>query len=109
MSPIRPTVLAHRGRPGRAGRQAERFGAELLILSGVDRGWVENGQTRLRSEGGDEISAEVALAAPGMEWRQLEVEGVDQLLGRGVYYGAGRSEAAQCRETTPSAEMTTSW
>ena len=36
------------------------------------------------------------LAAPGMEWRRLEVEGIDELLGRGVYYGAGRSEAANC-------------
>ena len=31
-----------------------------------------------------------------MDWRRLEVDGVDELLGRGVYYGAGRSEAAQC-------------
>ena len=31
-----------------------------------------------------------------MVWRRLEVDGVDELLGRGVYYGAGRSEAAQC-------------
>ena len=33
---------------------------------------------------------------PGMDWRRLDVDGVDELLGRGVYYGAGRSEAAQC-------------
>ena len=31
-----------------------------------------------------------------MEWRRLPAPGVEQLLGRGVYYGAGRSEAAQC-------------
>ena len=31
-----------------------------------------------------------------MEWRKLDVDGVEGLLGRGVYYGAGRSEAAQC-------------
>ena len=36
------------------------------------------------------------LAAPGMGWRRLEVDGMDELLGRGIYYGAGRSEAAQC-------------
>jgi thioredoxin reductase (NADPH) len=42
------------------------------------------------------VTADVALAAPGMEWRRLDAEGVDELLGRGVYYGAGRSEAAQC-------------
>jgi thioredoxin reductase (NADPH) len=31
-----------------------------------------------------------------MEWRRLDVAGVDDLVGRGVYYGAGRSEAARC-------------
>jgi len=38
----------------------------------------------------------VALAATGMDWRRLDLAGVDELLGHGVYYGAGRSEAAQC-------------
>jgi thioredoxin reductase (NADPH) len=33
-----------------------------------------------------------------MVWRRLEVAGVDELLGRGVYYGAGRSEAARCAD-----------
>ena len=36
------------------------------------------------------------LAAPGTDWRRLAVDGLDDLLGRGVYYGAGRSEAARC-------------
>jgi thioredoxin reductase (NADPH) len=31
-----------------------------------------------------------------MDWRRLELAGIDELLGHGVYYGAGRSEAAQC-------------
>jgi thioredoxin reductase (NADPH) len=31
-----------------------------------------------------------------MQWRRLEVAGVEELLDRGVYYGAGRSEAARC-------------
>jgi thioredoxin reductase (NADPH) len=81
----------------RAGRQAERFGAELMILSGVAGGSFEAGnRARLRSNQGDEVTADVALAAPGMEWRRLDVDGVEELLGRGVYYGAGRSEAKQC-------------
>jgi thioredoxin reductase (NADPH) len=45
---------------------------------------------------GDEVTADILLAAPGMEWRRLAVDGVEGLLGRGIYYGAGRSEAAQC-------------
>ncbi|MCW3049752.1 MAG: hypothetical protein JWO74_4036 [Solirubrobacterales bacterium] len=80
----------------RAGRQAEKFGAELMLLSGVTGGGFDDGKVRLRSAGGDEITADVVLAAPGMEWRRLEIAGVDELLGRGVYYGAGRSEAVRC-------------
>ncbi len=80
-----------------AGRQAERFGAELLILNGLTGGELEPGRAPvLRVSSGEEITADIVLAAPGMDWRRLEVEGVDELLGRGVYYGAGRSEAAQC-------------
>jgi thioredoxin reductase (NADPH) len=33
-----------------------------------------------------------------MDWRRLELDGIDELLGHGVYYGAGRSEAAQCSD-----------
>ena len=35
-----------------------------------------------------------------MDWRRLDLDGVDELLGHGVYYGAGRSEAAQCAGQT---------
>jgi thioredoxin reductase (NADPH) len=80
-----------------AGRQAERFGAELVLLRGVVAGEHRADGHRLTIAGGDEVSAPVALAAPGMDWRRLSAPGVEELLGRGVYYGAGRSEAAQGR------------
>jgi thioredoxin reductase (NADPH) len=31
-----------------------------------------------------------------MEWRRLDADGFEDLLGRGAYYRAGRSEATQC-------------
>ena len=80
-----------------AGRQAEKFGAELTLLRGVvksDMG--PAGPTRLFLDGDVSITADAVIAAPGMDWRRLEVDGVAELLGRGVYYGAGRSEALQC-------------
>jgi thioredoxin reductase (NADPH) len=81
----------------RAGRQAEQFGAELLILNGVTGARLEAGKPpALSIASGEEVTADIVLASPGMEWRRLEVEGIDELLGRGVYYGAGRSEAARC-------------
>lgn len=80
----------------RAGRQAERFGAELVLLRGVVGSGTQDGRPLLRLAGGQEVTADVVLAATGMEWRRLDVAGVDELLDRGVYYGAGRSEAARC-------------
>jgi thioredoxin reductase (NADPH) len=79
-----------------AGRQAEGFGAELVFLRGVTGSELLRDGFRLRLEGGYEVEARVVVAAPGMVWRRLAAEGVEDLLERGVYYGAGRSEAAQC-------------
>ena len=42
------------------------------------------------------VTASVVLAATGMDWRRFDLPGIDELVGHGVYYGAGRSEAAQC-------------
>jgi thioredoxin reductase (NADPH) len=82
-----------------AGRQAENFGAELMLMRGV-RGSRMNGHDEpvgLILEDDSEVTASVVLAAPGMDWRRFDLDGMDDLLGHGVYYGAGRSEAAQCK------------
>src|SRR4051795_1722608 len=80
-----------------AGRQAEKFGAELMILRGVEGSRFDPaGRATIVYGGGCEVTADVVIGAPGMVWRRLEVDGVEDLLGRGVYYGAGRSEAAHC-------------
>jgi len=42
------------------------------------------------------VRARAVLIATGVEWRRLEVPGIEELLGTGVYYGAGPSEAAGC-------------
>jgi len=79
-----------------AGRQAERFGAELVLMRGVTRSSHDDGCFKLEVGEGHWIEAPLAIVAPGMEWRRLDAGGVHELLGRGVYYGAGRSEAARC-------------
>ena len=81
-----------------AGRQAEGFGAELMLLNGI-RGSRMNGPDEpvgLIMQSGHEVTASVTLAATGMDWRKLDLEGLDELIGHGIYYGAGRSEARQC-------------
>ncbi len=79
-----------------AGRQAEGFGAELVFRGVVGGDTLPDGRYRIEVDGGHEVTAPIALAAPGMDWRRLDVDGVEELLDRSVYYGAGRSEAAQC-------------
>jgi len=83
----------------RAVVQARRFGAELLLARPL---------TGVRSDGpgyvaeladGTLILGRAVLFASGVEWRRLDVPGVDDLLGAGVYYGAGPSEAMACTDS----------
>ena len=46
---------------------------------------------------GTELTGYAVLIAPGMEVRRLEAEGIEPLLGAGVYYGSSLAEAATCR------------
>jgi thioredoxin reductase (NADPH) len=82
----------------KAGRQAEKFGAEIMVLRGAIGSRLNDPQEQVDIEvdGGIEIRASVVLAATGMDWRRLDLPRLNDLVGRGVYYGAGRSEAAQC-------------
>ena len=80
-----------------AGRQAERFGAELVLLHGVSGSTHEPGRPfGIEIASRWNVTADAVIAAPGMDWRLMEVDGIPELLGRGVYYGAGRSESARC-------------
>src|SRR5690349_7089666 len=80
----------------RAVVQARRFGTELLLarpLTGVSAdgpGYVAE------LSDGTLIRGRAVLFASGVEWRRLDVPGLDDLLGAGVYYGAGPSEALAC-------------
>jgi thioredoxin reductase (NADPH) len=81
----------------RATAQARRFGAELVLARRlVDIAHEDDGY-RARLSDGAEVRTRSVLAASGVDWRRPEVDGLDELLGAGVYYGAGPSEAVSCR------------
>ena len=40
------------------------------------------------------MRARTIILATGVSWRRLAIDGFDRLLGKGVYYGASRSEAS---------------
>ena len=38
------------------------------------------------------------MVATGVQWRKLDIPGMERLQGAGVYYGAGPAEAISCRD-----------
>ena len=83
----------------RAHRQAERFGAEILVARHVT-GVVADPEGAFRAvllDDGDQVEAKTIVIATGVAWRQLEVAGAEALIGRGIYYGAARTEAPGTR------------
>ena len=72
-------------------RQPRRFGAEILLarpLVDLDGRLGVSGQL----SDGTSVLGRTLLLATGVEWRRLEVPGIDESLGAGVYYGAGRAK-----------------
>ncbi|HWD83637.1 MAG TPA: FAD-dependent oxidoreductase [Kribbella sp.] len=82
----------------RAVAQASRFGAEMVLARSVvgleSRGPVH----AVLLEGSGEIEARALIVATGVSYRSLDVEGLADLTGRGVYYGATASEASQVQD-----------
>jgi thioredoxin reductase (NADPH) len=52
-----------------------------------------NGAYTIALDGGDRVDTKTVILATGVDWRRLEAECVDRFIGRGVLYGAARTEA----------------
>ncbi len=76
----------------RALRQARRLGAEILVTREIVR--IDPGTRHVHLDGGDVLRARTIILACGVVWRRLAVDGGQQLAGKGVSYGAARSDAA---------------
>lgn len=77
----------------RARQQATRFGAEILTPQeavGLRR---SDPYRIVVLADGREVTASTVVIATGVSYRTLDVPGVEQLTGAGVYYNAGRTEA----------------
>jgi thioredoxin reductase (NADPH) len=76
----------------RALRQARRFGAEIVVTRQVMN--VDPASRTLELDGGDRLDARTVILAVGVTYRRLAVESCDRFTGRGIFYGAARSEAS---------------
>ena len=76
----------------RALQQARRLGAEILVTRAV--AGIDPATHQVFLDGTDVVRARSLILATGVAWRRLAIDGFDRLIGKGVYYGAARSEAS---------------
>jgi thioredoxin reductase (NADPH) len=81
----------------RAVAQAKRFGVEILAPQSVVSLRSEGPYRMIKLADDTEISCHALMIATGVQWRRLEVPGIDRLQGAGVYYGGGATEALSCK------------
>jgi thioredoxin reductase (NADPH) len=82
----------------RAIAQVTRFGAEIVLARDVI-GFERRGPVRaVLLSGGVEIEARALVLATGVSYRRLPAQGLDDLTGCGVYYGANAGDAIQCKD-----------
>jgi thioredoxin reductase (NADPH) len=77
----------------RAVTQAKRLGAEILTAQEVTNLRVEDPYRIVTLDDGSELSCHALLISTGVKVRELDVPGMEPLVGASVYYGAATSEA----------------
>jgi thioredoxin reductase (NADPH) len=79
----------------RAVAQVTRFGAEMVLTRDVTGIETRGPVHAVLFESAGEIEARALIVATGVAYRRLDAPGIDELTGRGVYYGATASDANQ--------------
>jgi thioredoxin reductase (NADPH) len=82
----------------RAQTQAARFGAEILVPASVTSVERQDPFRVIQLADGSQVTAKSMVIASGVSYRKLEAEGLDDLIGAGVYYGTSRIEAENHRD-----------
>ena len=82
----------------RAVTQAKRLGAEILTPQEAVSIRIEGPYRYVKLADGSEIACHAIVIAIGVTWRLLNIPGAKELTGRGIYYGAAKTEALACRD-----------
>ncbi|CAN5201332.1 FAD-dependent oxidoreductase [soil metagenome] len=88
-----PWGISGRDLAERAMRQAQQFGAYLAFTAPVAELRNEGDENLVVLADGRLVHSRTVTIATGVSYRQLKAPGVDRLVGSGVFYGAGISEA----------------
>jgi thioredoxin reductase (NADPH) len=90
-----PTGISGQKLAARAYIQAQKFGAEILIVKAT-RLICDRKPYVIEVESGVRISARTVVIATGAQYRKLPLEKLSRFEGTGVYYGATFVEAQLC-------------
>lgn len=93
-----PSGLSGADLARRAVMQAQRFGVEILSPQEASSLRLDGPYRFVKLADGAEISCHALLIATGVQWRKLDVPGVERLTGAGIYYGAAMTEALSCKD-----------
>ena len=80
-----------------AWRQAWAFGTTFLYMRQAQSLSGEDGHYRLRLSDGSVLTARTVIIATGAAYQRLGIPALEDLQGRGVFYGAAASEAPAMR------------
>jgi thioredoxin reductase (NADPH) len=92
-----PAGLSGNDLARRAVVQAQRFGVEILSPQEAVAVRTEGSYRIIKLADQNDISCHALMIATGVQWRRLDVPGVDKLQGAGIYYGGGATEALSCK------------
>lgn len=81
-------------------KQAKRLGAEFVVGVEVDKVGRACEQHVLRLSTGRSISARTIVVATGVKYRKLDVPGIEENLGKTVFYGSAPQDAENYRGKT---------
>jgi thioredoxin reductase (NADPH) len=82
----------------RAMAQVKRFGAEIISTQAVESVRVQESYRVTVMSDGSEVSSKAVLIATGARFRRLDIPGIKDLIGAGVYYGAAYTEAMNYKD-----------
>lgn len=82
----------------RARQQALKFGVEILLLKEGIKGTFRDNKIYVDFASGEKLVARTNICATGVEYARLNLPDEDRFFHKGVYYGAGASEAFFCQD-----------
>jgi thioredoxin reductase (NADPH) len=80
----------------RAVTQATRFGAEIIAPQEVANVEIKDHYKIVTLSNGTELTCHALVISTGVSYRKLPIDNLDDLTGKGIYYGSSISEALAC-------------